>query len=188
MPDQMESQFRPAGLTEKDAEDLRNLLQDRLYGLLDLTLVIKHAHWNVVGVGFIAVHEMLDEHLIAIRKMVDEVAERIATLGFVPNGLAGGLVEARNWDDYALGRASVDAHLAALNLVYTGVIEDHRKALEKAESLDPVTTDLFTQQLGPLELYQWFVRAHLANVDGVLVSAGEETEESAAAAAASRRS
>lgn len=188
MPNHFESHFRPAGLSETDAGELQKLLQDRLYGLLDLTLVIKHAHWNVVGVGFIAVHKMLDEHLIAIRKMVDEVAERIATLGFVPNGLAGGLVEARDWDDYALGRANVDAHLAALNLVYSGVIEDHRKALKKAESLDPVTTDLLTQQLGPLELYQWFVRAHLANVDGVLVSAGEETEENAAAAAASNRS
>ena len=131
MSDHMESHFRPAGLSGQDAEELRQLLQERLYGLLDLTLVIKHAHWNVVGVGFIAVHEMLDEHLVAIRKMVDEVAERIATLGFVPNGLAGGLVESRDWDDYALGRASVD---------------------------------------------------------GVLVSAGEDTEESAAAAAAASRS
>ncbi len=187
MTDNFESHFRPAGLNQPEADQLRSLLQDRLYGLLDLSLVIKHAHWNVVGVGFIGVHEMLDEHLVAIRKMVDEVAERIATLGFIPNGLAGGLVEARDWDDYELGRASVDAHLAALNLVYTGVIEDHRKALKEAEALDPVTTDLLTQQLGPLELYQWFVRAHLANVDGVLISAGEGNELDAAAAAASKR-
>jgi starvation-inducible DNA-binding protein len=57
-----------------------------------------------VGAGFVAVHEMLDDHVNEVRDMVDEVAERIATLGGEPNGLPGALVESRSWDDNPLAR------------------------------------------------------------------------------------
>ncbi len=180
----MTSRFAPAGLSQGDADRIAELLQDRLHSLLDLTLVLKHAHWNVVGPGFMAVHELLDKNVVGVRAMADAVAERIATVGAIPNGLAGHLVEARDWDDYAIGRAAVPAHLAALRLVYDGVIGDHRKALSEMEKLDPVTADLLTQQLGELELQQWFIVAHLKTVDGELVSGGETTELGAAAAAA----
>ena len=43
----------------------------------------------------------------------------------------------------------------------TALIADHRAAISKFEPVDPVTVDLLTQQAGTLELYQWFVRAHL---------------------------
>jgi len=33
-------------------------LEERLAGLLDFQLVLKHNHWNVIGPNFIAVHEI----------------------------------------------------------------------------------------------------------------------------------
>ena len=150
----------PPGL-EESASEIAGVLQDRLIALLDLTMTLKHIHWNVVGPGFIATHEMLDEHVVSIRQMSDQVAERIATLGEVPNGLPGYVVKNRGWDDYGVGRDVVSVHLSALDRVYDGLIADHRAAISKFESLDPVTVDLLTQQAGTLELYQWFVRAHL---------------------------
>jgi starvation-inducible DNA-binding protein len=150
----------PPGL-EESAEEISTLLQDRLGSLVDLVMTLKHIHWNVVGPGFIATHEMLDDHVVAIREMADQVAERIATLGGVPNGLAGYLVEHRTWDDYPVGRDVVAAHLAELDRVYDGIISDHRAGIEKLEPIDPITVDILTQQSGTLELYQWFVRAHL---------------------------
>lgn len=180
----MQYQFRPAGLDRAAAEAIGPVLHARLRGLLDLAMTLKHIHWNVVGPGFIAVHEMLDEHEATARKMADEVAERITTLGGIPSGLPGALVEGRTWDDYSVGRAVVAAHLGALDKVYDGVIGDHRKAISTAEQHDPVTADLLTAQTGTLELYQWFVRAHLVNTSGDLATADVETELDAAAAAA----
>lgn len=150
----------PAGL-EESAEEISALLQNRLGSLVDLVMTLKHIHWNVVGPGFIATHEMLDEHVVSIREMADQVAERIATLGGIPNGLPGYLVEHRTWDDYPVGRDVVTAHLGELDRVYDGVISDHRAAITKLEPIDPITVDMLTQQSGTLELYQWFVRAHL---------------------------
>ena len=115
--------------------------------------------------------------------MVDDVAERIATLGGSPCGTPGALVAARSWDDYSIGRADAIAHLGALDLVYSGVIADHRTAIDKTEDPDPVTQDMLISQAGELEQYHWFVRAHLENADGTLRSAGADTEEDAARSA-----
>src|SRR6059058_406153 len=107
------------GLKTDSAERVVKLLQDRLNSLNDLALTLKHVHWNVTGPNFIAVHTMLDPQVDAVRSMVDETAERIATLGRSPAGTPGALVKARTWDDYSLGRADAIAHLGALDIVYT---------------------------------------------------------------------
>ena len=49
----------------------------------------------------------------------------------------------------------------ALDVVYAGVIEAHRKAIGATEELDPVTQDMLIAHSGQLEQFHWFVRAHL---------------------------
>lgn len=176
--------FTVPGLTIEQGHHVGELLQLRLHALNDLQLTLKHAHWNVVGPGFISVHEMLDPQIDAVRGMVDEVAERMATLGVSPVGTPGALVADRDWDDYSIGRASTVEHLAALDLVYTGVISDMRKAQEETAEIDAITEDLLVSSIRQLELFQWFVRAHLENGGGRLANAGADSEASAAAAAA----
>ncbi len=167
------------GLSPEVGHKVAEALQMRLHSLNDLALVLKHAHWNVVGTHFIGVHTMLDPQIDGVREMVDVLAERMATMGVAPNGLPGALVEARDWDDYDVMRADVDAHLGALDLVYAGVIEDHRAAIE-AVGEDPVTEDILIGQTADLEQYQWFVRAHLQAASGALSTAGARTEKQAA--------
>ena len=168
------------GLERGDAEQVVDILQHRLHALNDLQLTLKHVHWNVIGPNFIAVHEMLDPQVDAVRGFIDDVAERIATLGGSPNGTPGALVKDRTWDDYSIGRDQAIAHLGALDVVYTGVISDHRTQIEKVGALDPVTEDMLIAQAGELEQYQWFVRAHLENADGSLNTQGKAGEQGAA--------
>jgi starvation-inducible DNA-binding protein len=168
------------GMSEKDAKQVIALLQDRLNALNDLALTLKHIHWNVVGPNFIAVHTMLDPQVDAVRLMVDATAERIATLGASPAGTPGALVAQRTWDDYDIGRADAIAHMGALNVVYVGVIEAHRAAIEATEEIDVVTQDMLIGQSQQLEQFQWFVRAHLENESGTLTTGGARTEKSAA--------
>jgi len=152
------------------------ILQLRLHAMNDLQLTLKHAHWNVVGPHFIGVHEMLDPQIEVVRAYADEIAERIATLGSSPKGTPGVLVSERTWDDYSIGRADAIAHLGALDLVYQGVIEDHRKAADETEEIDPVTNDMLIGHLHQIELFHWFIRAHLENASGSLATAGDKTE------------
>lgn len=160
--------FSIPGVAAADANELAGLLQDRLTALIDLALTLKHVHWNVVGAQFIGIHTMVDGQVDAVREMADGVAERIAALGGVPRGTPESVVSRRSWDDYSLGRADAMAHLAALDAVYVGVIESHRKAIAASAELDPVTEDLLIGQCGRLEQFHWFVRAHLENESGEL--------------------
>ena len=168
------------GLSENDSAQLVQLLQGRLSAYNDLHLTLKHVHWNVVGPNFIGVHEMIDPQVELVRGYADEVAERIATLGGSPKGTPGAIIEDRTWEDYSLRRDTVPAHLAALDLVYTGVLTELRTVIEKAGELDPVTEDLLVGHAGELEQFQWCVRAHLENSGGRLVHEGASSEAEAA--------
>ena len=64
------------------------VLQDTLADYLDLSLVAKQAHWNVVGQNFRDAHLHLDELVTLARDDADAVAERAATLGVSPDGRA----------------------------------------------------------------------------------------------------
>ena len=156
------------GMTADQASQVIDQLRMRLHALNDLALTLKHVHWNVVGPHFIAVHTMLDPQVESVRAMVDETAERIATLGGSPDGTPGTLVSERTWDNYKLGRADALEHLVALDHVYTGIIADHRKAAEASGEADPVTEDMLIGHLHSLEQFHWFVRAHHETPTGSL--------------------
>ncbi|MBA2739348.1 MAG: DNA starvation/stationary phase protection protein [Nocardioidaceae bacterium] len=177
--------YTTPGLTHEDGHQMAEILQARLNALNDLALTLKHVHWNVVGPHFIGVHEMIDPHVVEVRDMVDETAERIATLGAAPLGTPGSIVANRTWEDYSLTRGSTDEHLGALDVVYVGLLEDHRKSQEAAAELDPVSEDMLIGQIKQLELFHWFVRAHLENYSGALSTGSATSEKSAAKRAAS---
>jgi starvation-inducible DNA-binding protein len=175
--------YTAPGLDREDAVRIIGLLQLRLHAANDLHLTLKHVHWNVVGPHFIAVHEMIDPQVDLVRGFADDLAERIATLGGSPTGTPAALVEARTWEEYSLGRATTQQHLGALDLVYRGVITTWREAMAELEKLDAVTQDMLTGQVEQLELFHWFIRAHLEDQSGNLatVDATDETEAAVAA-------
>ena len=179
------SRYQPSGLSAEEGNRINELLQGRLTALIDLELTLKHIHWNVVGPAFIGVHQMIDPQVDAVRLMVDGVAERIATMGGMPVGTPGYVAENRSWEDYSILRATTMEHLGALDVVYSGVVEDHRAAAEELDDLDLVTQDMLIGHLDQLEQFQWFVRAHLETNDG---SIPKVTSEKAGAAAGKKRS
>jgi len=154
------------GLTVSTGHLIADALQTRLQGLNELSLILKHAHWNVVGPNFVAVHEMLDSQVDEVRDFVDEIAERMAALGVAPNGLSGNLVATRQTPEYPLGRATAQDHLKMIDSYYSHNIEAHRVVLEHNGHLDPISEDLLVAQTRALEKLQWFIRAHLDNGNG----------------------
>ena len=179
--------FTIPGMSDETSRKVTDLLQKQLSTYNDLHLTLKHVHWNVVGPNFIGVHEMIDPQVELVRGYADETAERIAALGAAPQGTPGAILKDRTWDDYSVGRDTVLAHLAAVNLVYNGVVEDTRKGIETLEDLDPVSQDMLIGHSAELEKFQWFVRAHLENSGGELVTAGASTEKSAASKAKAKK-
>jgi starvation-inducible DNA-binding protein len=177
------SQYTIPGMTQKDGNKAAELLQGRLSAMIDMQLTLKHIHWNVVGSNFIGVHEMLDPQHAAVSTMVDDIAERIASLGDEPMGTPAFVAKNRTWDDYSLGRAGTMEHLGALDMVYQGLIGDHRKVMKELDDIDLVSQDLLIGQLEQLEKFHWFIRAHLENDKGALSTSGASSLRDAASAA-----
>ena len=151
------------GMNAADSVAVARILETRLMDTLDLQLVLKHVHWNVVGPNFIAVHEMLDQHVDAVHELGDDLAERISAVGAVPNGNAGAIAAGRSTSDYVMGREDALVHLAALDAAYARVIVDHRQAIRLVADLDPVTEDLLVEHTRKLEALQWLIRSFLRN-------------------------
>jgi starvation-inducible DNA-binding protein len=75
-------------LSDADRDAVGTVLQATLVDLVDLSLIGKQAHWNVIGKNFRSVHLQLDELVVLARNAADQVAERAAALGVTPNGTA----------------------------------------------------------------------------------------------------
>lgn len=179
----LKDSYTVPGVDVAKGQELAREMQSCLHQLNELHLTLKHAHWNVVGPKFIGIHLMLDPQVDGVREMTDTVAERMATMGVPPVGTPGALVRDRDWDDYSIGLAQASEHLGALDLVYSRVIENHRRVLELAGDVDPISEDVLIGQTGDMEQYQWFIRAHLQDDEGQLSTHSATTEKEAAAAA-----
>ncbi|MGV8873757.1 MAG: DNA starvation/stationary phase protection protein, partial [Rhodococcus sp. (in: high G+C Gram-positive bacteria)] len=55
-----------------------------------------------------------------------------------------------------------------------------RKNIEEVGEIDPITEDMLIGQSAQLELFHWFVRAHLENSGGQLSTANATSEIDAA--------
>jgi starvation-inducible DNA-binding protein len=89
-------------------------------------------------------------------------------------------VKERDWEDYSLGRAGTQEHLGALDVVYRGVVGTNREVIAELDDLDLVTQDMVIGQTEQLELFHWFVRAHLEDAGGHLATEDASDERSAA--------
>src|SRR6201993_5007366 len=75
-------------LSEATRSKAVNLLNARLADAIDLQTQTKHAHWNVKGPNFIALHELFDKINEDVEDYVDDIAERAVQLGGIAQGTA----------------------------------------------------------------------------------------------------
>lgn len=151
------------GLDEETSEKIITILQNRLSNEQEAALVLKHAHWNLVGPNFIAVHEMLDPEVDSVLNQADETAERISQLGGSPMGRADDVLANRTWDKFELtGRKSVEEYLKALIAYYEQFIAADREAIKQLDELDVISSNIVQDHVQDLEKFLWFMRAHLA--------------------------
>ncbi|WIX81223.1 DNA starvation/stationary phase protection protein [Amycolatopsis carbonis] len=149
-------------LSDADKEITGNALQATLVDLVDLSLIAKQAHWNVVGKNFRSAHLQLDELVATARQYVDEVAERANAIGISPNGKAKTVVESSGIPEYPDNWQSVESTVAAIVDILAALIERLRKRIDETDKSDLVTQDLLIEITRALEEAHWMWQAQQA--------------------------
>lgn len=149
-------------LPERMRATVAHLLNARLAELIDLQLQAKHAHWNVKGTSFIALHELFDEVASAVREHVDLVAERIVQLGGVAEGTLQAVADKSQLNVYSLAAGDWVHHVERLSAAIAVASEGIRAEIDKVSALgDAVSAGILTGICQGLDKWLWFVEAHL---------------------------
>ncbi|MFD3542218.1 Dps family protein [Streptomyces sp. NPDC058662] len=146
-------------LPEADLKVVGEALQGALVDLVDLALVAKQVHWNVVGPRFRSVHLQLDEVVTSARVHSDVVAERAAALGVTPDGRAATVASSGAIKGVPEGWIKdVDAVRVLVEALST-VTGRMRERIQATGDPDPVTQDILIGLTGDLEKHHWMFAA-----------------------------
>jgi len=146
---------------EEARVSLCQLLNERLADSLVMSLNAKHAHWNVKGANFIALHELFDKIAEMHTEHADDVAERITALGGTANGVVSSLNKC-NLKDYPVDAFAGHSQVTALADKMAVYAKSVREASRAADELgDEDTADLFTGISRDVDKNLWFLEAHL---------------------------
>ncbi len=149
-------------LAEKIRTAVISILNQQLADGFDLYSQTKHAHWNVKGPHFIALHELFDKIAGELPEFIDELAERITTLGGTANGTTRMSASASKLPEYPAELTDGADHLRALIDRWAAYAGTTRAAINKTDDAgDKTTADLFTQISGTIDKNLWFLEAHV---------------------------
>lgn len=152
------SQFRSMFDNDK-ANATATLLQPLLTDITDLSLLLKHAHWNVRGALFQPLHEQLDVIVETARDASDEIAERMVTLGVPADGLVQSIASSTRLNPLHKRFLPTQEVIEEISNRIYRVIEFLREAIEKTGDLDAVTQDMLIGICGPLEKHLWMLQS-----------------------------
>ncbi|MEW2069921.1 DNA starvation/stationary phase protection protein [Streptomyces sp. NPDC007346] len=149
-------------LSDSDLKLVGEALQGALVDLVDLSLVAKQIHWNVVGPRFRSVHLQLDDVVATARQHSDTVAERASAIGVNPDGRSATVAKETAIrsvpDGWIKDTDAVKALVDALGVV----INRMRERIEVTDAPDPVTQDILISLTADLEKHAWMFQAESA--------------------------
>ena len=150
----VKSPLKPA-----DRDIAGEALQGALVDLIELSLIAKQAHWNIIGRSFRSIHLALDEVVDSSRLFTDTIAERAIAIGVNPNGQTEALAAQSQVQPLEIGYVPVDKVIAYVVDSLSPMITRFRDRMDATEKADPVTQDLFIGIIAELEKTHWMFQA-----------------------------
>lgn len=147
------------GINEADrnqiAEGLKHLLADSY----TLYLQTHNFHWNVTGPRFRELHLMFEEHYTELAVAVDDIAERIRTLGVPAPGTYKALAQLSSIEEVE-GVPSDTEMVDLLTKGHESVVKTCRKVLPSAqEAHDESSVALISDRMRVHEKTAWMLRS-----------------------------
>lgn len=148
-------------IDKEKREQVIGILNARLADAVDLQSQAKQAHWNVKGMNFIALHELFDQVSTEVLTHIDDIAERVTTLGGTAMGTVRVAAGNSSLSQYPLEITDGEAHVDALSSALADFGKKIRADIDNTDELgDKDTADLFTGMSRSIDKLLWFVEAH----------------------------
>ncbi|WP_405611447.1 DNA starvation/stationary phase protection protein [Streptomyces sp. NBC_01511] len=151
-----------SSLSEADLKVVGEALQGALVDLIDLSLVAKQVHWNIVGPRFRSVHLQLDEVVTTARQHSDTVAERASAIGVTPDGRAATVAASSAIGTVPSGWIKDTDAVRTLVDGLSAVIVRMRERISVTDEPDPITQDILIGLTADLEKHHWMFQAESA--------------------------
>ena len=146
------------GITEKDRKEIADGLKHLLADSYTLYLQTHNFHWNVTGPQFRELHLMFEEHYTELATAVDEIAERIRTLGVYAPGTYSAFSKLSSIKEIE-GVPSAEEMVNLLTNGHEKVVKTCRKVLEAAKKAnDESTAALTSDRMRIHEKTAWMLR------------------------------
>jgi len=149
------------GIDARDREKVAHALSRLLADTYGLYLKTHNFHWNVEGPMFNTLHQMFMVQYTELWTALDEIAERIRSLGYPAPGSYKAFARLSSIED-AEGVPEAMAMVRELVKGHEAVARTARAAFAPAEKAgDESSADLLTQRLQVHEKTAWMLRSLL---------------------------
>lgn len=146
--------------TFKNAKpEIANALKPILADTVLLYTLTQNVHWNVTGPLFQPVHALTEEQYTELATAIDELAERIRSLGAKAPATLRAFIELGTIED---GDENASAETMVTSLIHANekIADAIRPIVSKAADFgDEVTAGLLTDRLTVHEKAVWMLRA-----------------------------
>ena len=152
----------PLPVEDKEMQRVADALSNVLADTFIVYLKTHNFHWNVTGPMFRTLHQMFEEQYNELWLAVDEIAERIRSLGFIAPGSYGEFAKLTYLQESPVARNATEM-IAELLRDHETTARTVRSGLAVARTaVDAPTEDLLTQRLAAHEKVAWMLRSMLA--------------------------
>lgn len=155
----------PIALSEKVCQASVERLNQILADTMTIRDLYKKHHWQVSGHTFYQLHLLFDKHFNEQAELVDEIAERIQTLGGLSYAMAADVAENTNIPRPPKGREEVPVQISRLLTAHEIILQGARAGARKATELgDDGTNDLLVSDvIRTNEMQVWFLAEHVVD-------------------------
>jgi starvation-inducible DNA-binding protein len=157
----------PIGLPEKARLENIEAMNQILADTMTLRDLYQKHHWQVAGPTFYQLHLLFEKHYNEQNELVDQLAERIQTLGGISIAMAPDVAETATIPRPPRGAEPPPVQISRLLEAHEIIIKQVRAAAKRAsENGDDGTNDLLVSDvLRTNELQVWFVAEHVVDTD-----------------------
>jgi starvation-inducible DNA-binding protein len=150
-----EDQMRGFQPSQQLVQNLQRILVD----LIELLLLGKQAHWNVVGTKFRDLHLQLDELVDFARLGSDTIAERMRALDAVPDGRSDTIVATTSLPRFPANEQNTTEVVDRITTRVYATVNTLRTVHDAVDAEDPSTADILHEQIDGLEKLAWLIKS-----------------------------